>query len=58
MLLIVIYLMYTTDPGTLNKNEEFETYIITQQPLIKQHLCNECNILKCLRSMHCPFCKK
>jgi len=58
MLTIVIALMYSTDPGTLTKNEEFETYIISQQPLIKQHLCKECNVLKCLRSIHCPICKK
>ena len=58
MLICIIFMIYTSDTGYLTKNDEFENYIISEQPLIKQHICPDCKILRCLRSLHCPYCRK
>lgn len=58
VMVCTVFLVYSTEPGVLRKIPDFEEYIIKQQPLIKNNVCGECKVLKCLRSSHCHFCQQ
>lgn len=56
ILIMVIYRIFKTNPGIIEKDPDFEQFIMKKIP--KFEMCNECNIPKPIRSFHCSDCKK
>jgi carbon starvation protein CstA len=42
----------------LEKDEELEKFIIKRNPQIKRGKCEQCDLLRVMRSFHCIFCGK
>jgi len=57
-LLVSYYSMLVTDSGYLLRNLKIETFIAEQDPRIAANKCEDCNVIKCMRSYHCSKCEK
>lgn len=49
---------YATESLYLKKDEELERYVSEKNPEIKNNYCHNCDLIKCMRSLHCMYCNK
>ena len=55
---LYVHYYFYNDKLFLKKDEEMEKYILKRNPQMKKCKCQECDLLKVMRSNHCFFCKK
>ena len=55
---LYIHYYYFNNILFLEKDEEIEKFILKRNPQMKKGRCEECDLIKVLRSNHCPICKK
>jgi len=57
--LLMSYLVVQfTDSGYITKNTKIELIMSGKDKRIAENRCNECDVLKCIRSLHCELCNK
>lgn len=42
----------------LDKDIEIEEFALKRNPLLSRNMCEECKTIKCVRSVHCEYCRK
>ena len=55
---LYVHYYFYNDKLFLQKDEEMEKYILKRNPQMKKGKCQDCDLIKVMRSNHCFFCKK
>ena len=58
IILMYIHYYFFKNKLFIEKDEEIENFIIKRNPKIKKGKCEECDIIKIMRSSHCIFCNR
>ena len=58
IILLYLHYFFFNQKLFVEKDEEMEKFVLKRNPQIKKGKCEECGLLKVMRSGHCIFCNK